>query len=306
MNNSECRLRTGILADIHVWDKTPLRAWKLNRALGRMKKLKVDAFLSLGDTTDHGNEGHWILIDECFIKHCPCDDLVIAIGNHDTWTPCPEGTSSEERARTANNLYMEHRKIISGREYDGKVYFSHEVGGYTFICLGSEGDGLGALISDEQIAWLDNELQNATKDGKPVFVSCHQALNRTHGLPVTFDKELREKYEPMRGGIGEKSDEIKAVMAKYKNVFFFSGHSHMGLVNAKDWSTYEKVDGIHSFNLPCYMFPNHHGVSASGYGYLMDVYDDRVEMLAYNFNTGKPNHEFDYIIRIKRTENHAG
>jgi len=287
---------TGILSDIHIWHKYPFRTWKLGRALREMKRRKYDAFLSLGDTTDHGNAEHWELIDKAFEKNKPCKDLIIALGNHDTWSPCPEDVPKEEQVRIANDLYMKHRGIISGREYDGKVYFTHIVNGYYFINLASEGTGVGAYISDEQIAWLDAELEKATADNKPVFVSCHQAINKTHGLPATFGDK---KYTEMTGGIGPQSDAVKAVLDKYENVFFFSGHSHMGLCGRHtQHSTYEKIGNIHSFNLPCYMFINHDGLMGSGYGFEMKVFADRVEIRTRNFSWHYPMPLYNYTIKL--------
>ena len=47
------------------------------------------------------------------------------------------------------------------------------------------------------------------------------------------------------------------------------------------------------------MFGNHHGVPDSGYGYIMDVYADRVEFKARNFSLRRYNGDFDYTVKLK-------
>ena len=66
---------------------------------------------------------------------------------------------------------------------------------------------------------MRKELERATKDNKPAFVMCHQAFAFTHGLPEVWKT----------GDMGEQSDEVRAVMEQFKNVFFINGHLHGGV-----------------------------------------------------------------------------
>ena len=60
-----------------------------------------------------------------------------------------------------------------------------------------------------------------------------------------------------------------------------SGHSHMGLngkhtQKKKGYCTIEHDGSLHLFNLPCFMFWNHHGIKWCGLGLQFEVYDEKV------------------------------
>ena len=264
-----------VLSDIHMRGEEKYRAKRLRKALLSIASTKyLDAFVESGDITDHGKEEHWKLAEEVFAeRHLP--ETVLCLGNHDMWTPGPDG---KDDYAAAFKLFQTYGSRISGKTYD-KPYFRQDVRGYTFLCMGSEGTGVGAYISQEQIAWLDEELSALPAD-KPVFVVSHFALNKTHGLPKTFgDKE----YDDMTGGFGPQSDQINEVLQKHDNVILFSGHSHMGLAKEKTYGTFEKVGNIHSVNMPCFMFPNHDGIFHWGVGLVVEVYKDKILFRFRNF-----------------------
>ncbi len=278
-----------ILSDIHMRGNEKYRARRLRKALLSIASNKyLDAFVSAGDITDHGEEAHWQLLEEIFAeRHMPAS--VLALGNHDMWTTTPNG---EDDFDAAFALFQRYGTRISAVSYQ-KPYFRQDVRGYTFLCMASEGTGVGACISPEQIAWLSDQLDSVPAD-KPVFVISHYALNKTHGLPKTFgDKE----YDDMTGGFGPQSDEINAVLQKHPNVVLFSGHSHMGLAKKKTYGTFEKVGNIHSVNLPCFMFPNHDGIFHWGVGMVVEVYPDEVVIRTRNFLYGFWYKKFTYRIR---------
>lgn len=265
-----------VLSDIHMRGNEKYRARRLRKALLTIASNKhLDAFVSSGDVTDHGEEVQWQLLEELFAeRHLPT--TVLALGNHDMWTTTPSGKDDFD---LSFKLFQKYGSRITGREYD-KPYFRQDVRGYTFLCMGSEGTDVGAYISKEQIEWLKDEL-NCLPFDKPVFVVSHYALNKTHGLPRTFgDKE----YDDMTGGFGEQSDEINEVLQQHANVILISGHSHMGLAKGKDYGTFEKVGNIHSVNLPCFMFPNHDGIFHWGVGMIVEVYKDKIVFRFRNFS----------------------
>ena len=133
-----------------------------------------------------------------------------------------------------------------------------------------------AHISSEQIAFLDRELARGTKDGKPVFVMCHQPFAETHGLPEVWKT----------GDMGEQNDEVRAVMEKYKNVFFINGHLHGGIFE-KVAEVINEENNVHSISIPGYRKENNFGITDCGVGYFCEVYDDRVIFRARKFISGE-------------------
>lgn len=273
------KLYCTVVADSHIDIKNPTPWYPklmLKRALKDCECTKPasDAFIIVGDTTSLGCKVNWDLTRDCFNKVKPKTKILFCIGNHDCW-------NEDGGFEAARKEYFSAVKDICGVERS-RMYFSEVINGYSLIFLGNEADsGCGARISDEQIEWFKGEMAKGGESGKPIFVFCHQSINGRHGLPRTFDKSESDTG-PMDGGVGEKSDEIDAVMHQYKNVFYFSGHSHMGFAGEnkaknENYSSFE-VDGTVTYiNLPSLSCGNHHGeVASNRSGSQLEVYEDKV------------------------------
>lgn len=130
--------------------------------------------------------------------------------------------------------------------------------------------------------WFESEMEKSGESKMPIFVFCHQSLNQKHGLPRTWDKNEDPDADLWDGGIGTASDSVEAILKKYKNVYYFSGHSHMGLGGEKikkkeGYSTFEKEGNLRLVNLPSLSCGNHHGENQSTCISLqLEVYNDRV------------------------------
>ncbi len=263
------RLTVAVISDIHI-NLLNGRTKRLHRGLRDMDKAAVlnNALVCVGDTTDRGIEEDWKRIEEIFSAHKPADNIIIAFGNHDE---CPEGDFAR--------LYKEYSGRISGRE-KSEPWFSEKIGGYSFIVLAND---VEAGLSERQFEWFEKQMDDASKDKKPIFVFMHESLNISHGLPYTWQRcwDGTRLPSPYRSGIGETSDAVEAVMKKYDNVFFFSGHIHLGLIEKRrthsyGFSNFETEGSFHRINVPCFTLPNHHGLPTTGLGYQLEVYDDKV------------------------------
>ncbi len=273
------RLNCMILADTHIDEKHPM-PWlpmlKLKQALkdSENSKAPVDALVIVGDTTSRGSRANWEMTKECFKKYTPAKNILLAIGNHDTWNDDGCDRALEEYRRACADI---------GAQGDKKVYFSKVINGYHLIFLGSENDiGCCASISDEQLDWFEDEMKKADESGKPVFVFCHQSLNQRHGLPKSGSREKREDLPPWEDGVGDASDRIAEIMHAHKNVYYFSGHSHMGLCGEKQkakegYSSFETEGDIELINLPSLACGNHSGETPkNSIGVQLEVYENKV------------------------------
>lgn len=304
----EIKMNCTIVSDTHIDEKHPM-PWVpkhfLKSALrdARRSAFPVDVFLTVGDTTSRSSETNWKMTKDCFDKvPNSARKIILPLGNHDTW--------NDNGFKAAIRNYKKYYERICGNARK-KTYFTYVINGYHMIFLGTDSEsGCEASLSDEQIKWFENEMNNAD-NGKPIFVFCHQSLNQKHGLPVTWDKS--GEYDNLSdGGIGEKSDEIEAILKKHKNVFFFSGHSHMGLGGEKckkenGFASIEDCDGLTLINLPSLACGNHHGEDKSlGIGIQLEVYEDAVILRPRNFSKhrwnrrvkmkdGKPYYEVELV-----------
>ena len=268
-NSEDVKLSFAAIADIHIVSN-PVSFENLNNVFDDCEnsKEKFDALLLAGDIAEYGRkkeyEGFFSVFDK---RQSTFPAMLITLGNHD-----------------ARVCYKRNAKLISDKSgqytnqnLNGKIYYSYETKGYTFIVIATEKAVLEkAYISDEQINWLDNELHRATKDGKPVFVMCHQAFAFTHGLPEVWKT----------GDMGEQNDQVRAVMEKYKNVFFINGHLHDG-VYENTYALLNEENNVHSLSIPSYRKINNFGIRDQGIGYYCCVYDDKVVFKARNFLLGK-------------------
>lgn len=241
-----------------------------------------DALILAGDITETGSVAEYQMVyDELSGLDC---GYAFAVGNHDV---------REQSYESTVDRFTSFINAVNGETVTDKLHYSTVLNGYKIIVIGTDNYQFEkAYISDEQLAWLESEI--AAENGKPVFVVGHQPLKKTHGLPDTW----RASVLPDDGNIGEQSDEIKAILEKYPNVFFMTGHIHTGLGQF----TYEKLGGSHLVCLPSTSMSNYDGdYNESGTGFVIEVYENEVVFRARNYSKGEWIPEFDLVIPIEQT-----
>lgn len=266
-DSENVKLSMAIIADTHLPNRESAELNLKNTFTDiENSKEKFDAFLIAGDIADYGTDNEYERFFRVLDNQKAVPNMFVTMGNHD-----------------ARLFYNKNKKILVKKtaEYlkdkTGKIYYSYDIKGYTFIVLCTEKRILEkAYISKEQIDFLDRELARGTKEGKPVFVMCHQPFAFTHGLPEVWKT----------GDMGEQSDEVRAVMEKYSNVFFINGHLHGGIFE-KVAETLNEEKGVYSISIPGYRKPNNFGIQDCGVGYYCEVYDDRVVFTARKFISGE-------------------
>ncbi len=268
IDGDNVRVSFASIADTHLIDKESATV-NLNNFFEDLKnsKNKIDAVLMAGDITDYGRKCEYKRFFNVFDKYKNDFKLFVTMGNHDV-----------------RFIYGRNQKIImkKAEEYlnintNKKSFYSYDINGYTFIVIGTEKRVLEkAHITKEQMDFLDKELARGTKDGKPAFVMCHQAFAETHGLPEVWKT----------GDMGEQSDDVRAVMEKYKNVYFINGHLHGGVFE-KTLEVLNEKNGVYSLSIPGYRKENNFGYTDCGVGYYCEVYDNKVIFTARKFIEGK-------------------
>lgn len=262
------RLTFAAIADTHLPNRESASANLTNLFDDAEKSgANYDALLMAGDIADYGFKSEYKRFFDVLDKQKAFPKIFITLGNHDA------------RMIFKRNLKIVMDKVEKYLDTDtkGKSYYSYDIKGYTFIVLCTEKRLLEkASLTKEQINFLDKELERATKDGKPVFVMCHQAFKNTHGLPEVWKT----------GDMGKESDEVRAVMEKYRNVFFLNGHLHGGIFE-KTFEVLNEKNNVYSLSIPGYRKENNFGITDCGTGYYGEVYDDRVIFTARNFIKGE-------------------
>lgn len=247
----------------------------------------IDALLIAGDIAENGLQCEFDTVAS-HIEDAPIKNYIMAAGNHDVRLRLYK-QSTNRFCEFANGL---NEKAGSDLVIDSLSY-SYEVNGYTFIVMGTDKTEMEeSYISPEQLEWLDKTLAEVS-GSKPVFVVFHQILKNTHGLPLTWGSGNNDKA----GTIGKQSDEIQAILNKYSNVILITGHMHTGFGQY----TYQKVDNFHSINLPSLCIDNKDGdYNGPGIGYMVEVYDDKVEFRARDFDDGCYVPDYDLTIELTK------
>ncbi len=262
------RLSFACIADTHLPNRESASANLMNVFTDAEKSgAAYDALLMAGDIADYGFKSEYNRFFTVLDSQKVISNLLLTIGNHDA------------RAIFKRNSKIVMDKVASylGTDSKGKTYYSYDINGYTFIVLCTEKRMLEkASLTKAQIDFLDKELARGTKDGKPVFVMCHQAFKFTHGLPEVWKT----------GDMGEESDEVRSVMEKYRNVFFINGHLHGGIFE-KTLEVLNEKNNVYSLSVPGYRKENNFGITDCGTGYYAEVYDDRVVFTARKFISGE-------------------
>lgn len=262
------RLAFAAVADTHLTDNE--NAFKnfgnLFCDIGNSEE-EFDALLVAGDISEYGRKKEYDGFFGITDSQKVIPNVLLTVGNHDV------RFTYRKNQKIITDKVNKYLKINTG----GKSYYSYDIKGYTFIVLGTEKRVLEkAYITKEQIDFLDSELERGTKNGKPVFVMCHQAFANTHGLPEVWKT----------GDMGEQSDEVRAVMEKYKNVFFINGHLHGGIYE-KTFEYLNRENNVCSLSVPGYRKENNFGIKSCGMGYYAEVYDGKIVFTARNFMKGE-------------------
>ena len=262
------RLSFATIADTHLPNRESATLNLNNLILDAEKSnAAYDALLIAGDLADWGFTSEYERFFAVLDKQKAFPHVFVTLGNHDVRL---------FYKRSIRYLTEKVNKYL-GLDTKGKTYYSYDVKGYTFVVLCTEKRLLEkASLTKEQIDFLDSELARATKDGNPVFVMCHQAFKDTHGLPEVWKT----------GDMGLESDEVRAVMEKYKNVFFINGHLHGGIFE-KTFEVLNEENNVYSLSVPGYRKENNFGINDCGTGYYAEVYDDRVVFTARKFISGE-------------------
>ncbi len=241
-----------------------------------------DALVIAGDISNATDEKEYGMFKWCLKTFNDVPALIPAVGNHDT---------------RASDTYEEAEKYFCdfaaafGINTE-KTYYATEVNGYPFIVLGSEGQlRLEAVLSDEQLAWFETELQKAVKGDKPVFIISHQPLYKSNN--VFYDASAETNH-----GIGAQSDKVEAILRKYvplckAPVFFISGHLH--------WNYgVERIDTDFMENLVSVNLPSvSKNEATTGLGMSLEVYKDKILLRGINYITQEWIEDWQYEIQVK-------
>lgn len=262
-NPDEVKTSFSVVSDIHIEGNNYPTFEKYAKILNGVHAGKDnDTLVFLGDNTMNGQDIESIFFYTPLRLAKPAENLIIAPGNHDYGN----GTGGYDELADRFLRYAN----FAGCDIDNTYYYK-VIDGYYFIVLTTESDTVNGInISDTQLSWLNDVLNEATQEGKPAFVFSHHPMDYIEYGYGSYDRILN-------------------VLDDYENVFFFSGHTHWQL------SSYSVRDynGVTSINFPraTESYDDEYG---SGVGAVVEVYDNEVLVRFRDFDDSRWVEGYEY------------
>ena len=285
-----------IISDVHSYNGDDAYV----AALQNMANINADTNIGLlvtGDITNSATEKQYNSFYNKTEAYSPVSDekVMVVLGNHDVrgssnrYSTPDQYNAATSNWETAKNYYLtRNEKYMPSTD---TVYYTKELGGYTFIMLNTELDLSDALyMSVEQLEWLEQTLKTAyEKDPtKPIFIASHQPLYDTHfesNRWRTFIVGDMKTGEFMNEE--ESNNAIKAVLEKYPTTVFISGHIHNGFGTT--------VGVVRPFGATIDLPALGKGSNMGG-GYEAQIYENQIIFRAINYATGEYLPQYDIVI----------
>ena len=258
LDEENLQMELALIADVHT-EGNNLNRFKVNSTCFKNLeggKESIDALVLLGDLTMNGQAGEYLFFYGMMERINPIKPYYLVIGNHDL----DNDDAAERNKKRERSLNFLQSFVDTGTD---QLYYSKVVNGYTLIFLAAdqsdEGES-GRVLSDEQLDWFEQQLDLAAETGKPVFVFNH--------FPYYYMGDgCRERYI--------------SLLNRYDNTFVIVGHMHY-------YTRTTTVPGekeTPEIWVPCVTMldENNEPYEETGRGYLMEVYEDRVEFRGFNF-----------------------
>lgn len=285
-----------LVSDTHIGAKNAYGYVSRSIATIDAEKDEIDGVIVSGDLTQSGLESEMTEVYS-ILRSYTGGNLITANGNHDYG----RGTQAGEMRPVA----IQHRNAFLGLD-TRKDYYSTEINGYKFVVMGSEGNSPNsASISDEQLSFVEAEVQEGAQGGKPVFVICHWPMRNTHGERIS--------WPIIPGGALDSSTtkKLQNILSRYDNVFYISGHLHAGLNGRLTRLLFgaccvEQHNGISCINVPSLGKGNHLGLPAKGTGMRLTVYSDKAVIEGRSFYNDQWLDNYVYEVSLKDAQPAAG
>ncbi|MBR3438335.1 MAG: metallophosphoesterase [Clostridia bacterium] len=259
-------LKAVLVSDIHA-DADPTRdrtnlMREVFAAIGRTQN-DADTLVMSGDLTNSGDLREYINLENSLNLYCRIYDRVPEMGNHDSWH------HSDDPDYSKAQTYFRQFCLWNGINTD-KVYFTKQVNGIPFIVTGVEDcDFKNPYHSEEQLAWLEKELNAAVEDATPVFLICHK--------PV---EDLCDSSARMAEILKNAAQKAKAP------IVYVSGHQHEIGEN-----TFSREGMLVYLNLPSMLYTDDGGL-----GFTAEIREHSLTLTGMNFLTSTPLEDYIYII----------
>lgn len=252
-NPDELVMSFSAVSDTHIETNNPKSFEAFYNLLEGVKAGEDhDAVFYLGDNVMNGQflENFFFYTGVRSVK--PSDNNYVVLGNHDI------GNGQGDYDSLFQSFYG-FNKFFLGNNVE-KGYYYRVINGCYMIVLASEDLTVNTCImSQQQLDWLKNILDEAKSKNAPIFVFNHHPLYYLSGVP---------------------SDSLANLLSGYDNLLYIHGHihDHLGTDN------FTQEGGVNTINLPRSTEVVDY---EPGDGIVVEVYKDEVLVRGRDFITGE-------------------
>lgn len=242
-----------VVSDVHVETNTPQTINNLN---GMLKGIKagenIDATIFTGDNVMNGQVLENLFFYTAVRGVMPAENNFVITGNHDL------GNGEGDYNQFRTNFILNNGLFLSN--FISELYYYRVVNGCYMIFLSSEDLCVGDyVISDEQMEWLENVLEEAKAANAPILVFNH------HPIYLIRDRDYRS---------------LALLLQKYDNLLYFHGHYH----NELDAENFYEWHGVDCINLPRVTESNEF---EPGDGVIVELYENEIVVRGRDFIKGE-------------------
>lgn len=242
-----------LVSDTHV-ETTDSTSYKnFTKTIRGMKAGKdIDTAVFLGDNVMNGQKIENFYFYTTMEIVAPAENNLVALGNHDVGNG--EGDYNELCNRFLQNNSEKLGNVIE------KPYYYKIINGVYMIFLASEELTVHeCAISNEQMTWLRDLLDEADMANAPIFVFNHH---------------------PIYMMAGETWYDLIDLLGFYDNLLYFCGHTHK-ILNDNSFRIYGNVRTV--------FLPRASGADGydAGYGVVVEVYKNEILIKPRNFISGE-------------------
>jgi 3',5'-cyclic-AMP phosphodiesterase len=273
--NPQAKLSFVVVSDIHIARLNAIRNFSV--VLNSNYHSKPDAMVVNGDLGDGLWRDYNTLDNELTMHKIEINyPIYWTIGNHEfygafydygLWSP--KTFPNKETDATAIDRFLR----LANRD---KVYGDTWINDYHFIFLGSEKSRMGdlsysdaAFLSDTQLDWLRNSLENNEKPAMPIFVFLHQ--------PIPYN--TLGGFQP---GDVLQWQKLNAILSQHPEVILFNGHTHYEL-DQKTMVSKENFSIVNSSSLASPIDRNRKPILNSAPGLVVEVFKGKVVIKGRDF-----------------------
>ena len=299
--------------------------------------LRIDTFINSGDLANDSSAGAisecFEAYAELFAKYSLNWQMIASVGNHDTQYTSANACYDSSMPIYWENMkdYIGALDANGNLNNDGKLYgkgklvsvyadsysYLMEMDGFYYLVLNTENPGQtgdaskytnpdgsysiegnqydpirhGMWFSEGYLTWIEEMMELSGESGNPIFVVGHAPFIDTCPLSTYSPISINDN------SVGSQDAEVRAILCKYKNVFYFSGHLHNSVSMGATWEVSDGNGSFTEINLPA-IKNSVRGYADIPVNWIMYVYNEEVVLRCRNYLTGEWLTQFDAVVPL--------